>query len=74
MREQKYSYMYPELWQESEVSHQPHPGYMILGEIALGTHWIEGWVGCRAGMDVLEKRKFSCPCQASNCWIVQSIA
>jgi hypothetical protein len=23
-----------------------------------GTHWIGGWVGPRAGMDDLEKRKF----------------
>jgi hypothetical protein len=23
----------------------------------LGTHWIEGWLGARAGMDVVTKRK-----------------
>jgi hypothetical protein len=27
-------------------------------EIGPGTHWIEGWVGLRAGLDVVEKRKF----------------
>jgi len=40
-----------------------------------GTHWIGGWVGPTAGLDVLETRKISCPywnlkpqflCQ---CWI-----
>ena len=25
-----------------------------------------GWVGCRAGLTALEKRKFSCPCQEPN--------
>jgi hypothetical protein len=25
-------------------------------EIAPDTHWLEGWVGPRAGLDVLEKR------------------
>jgi hypothetical protein len=29
------------------------------------THWIGGWVGPRASLDV-EKRKISCPYQASN--------
>jgi hypothetical protein len=28
------------------------------GERALGTNWIEGWVGHRAGLDDVEKRKF----------------
>jgi hypothetical protein len=32
------------------------PGRFIPGEIA-GTHWIGGWVGLRAGLDDVEKRK-----------------
>jgi hypothetical protein len=27
------------------------------GERALGTHWIEGWVGSRAGLEDMERRK-----------------
>jgi hypothetical protein len=29
-----------------------------LGERALSTHWIGGWVGPRAGLDDVEERKF----------------
>jgi hypothetical protein len=29
-----------------------------LGESAPGTHWIEGWVNPRAGLDDVEERKF----------------
>jgi hypothetical protein len=35
-----------------------YPGRFIPGERAPGTHWIEGWVDPRAGLDDLEKRKF----------------
>jgi hypothetical protein len=34
------------------------PGRFTPGERAPGTHWIWGWVGPRAGLDNLEKRKF----------------
>jgi hypothetical protein len=38
------------------VSFTPRPLYP--GERAPGTHWIEGWVGHRADLDDVEKRKF----------------
>jgi hypothetical protein len=31
-----------------------------------GTHWIWGWVGSRAGLDVWEKRRISCSCRDWN--------
>jgi hypothetical protein len=34
------------------------PGRFTLGEGAPGTHWIGDWVGPRAGLDDVEKRKF----------------
>jgi hypothetical protein len=34
------------------------PGRFTPGERAPGTHWIGGWVGHRAGLDDVEKRKF----------------
>jgi hypothetical protein len=38
------------------------PGPFTLGEISPNAHWIEGWVGPRAGLDVVEKGKiFSMP-------------
>jgi hypothetical protein len=33
------------------------PGPFTPGERALGTHWIGGWVGPRAGLDAVERRK-----------------
>jgi hypothetical protein len=33
-------------------------GRLIPEERAPGTHWIGGWVGPRAGLDEVEKRKF----------------
>jgi hypothetical protein len=33
------------------------PSCYIAGETAPGTHFIEGWVGPRAGMDCMEKRR-----------------
>jgi hypothetical protein len=36
------------------------------GEKAPGTHWIESLEGQRAVIDVVEKRKISCPCWESN--------
>jgi hypothetical protein len=34
------------------------PGRFTPEERAPGTHWIGGWVGPRAGLDDVEKRKF----------------
>jgi hypothetical protein len=30
------------------------------------THWIEGWSGPEAGLDVVERRNISCPYRKSN--------
>jgi len=44
-----------------EVCGQLHnPTALPLGRNP-GTHQIEGWVGLRAGIGILEKRKISCP-------------
>jgi len=50
-----------------EVSGQLHTlADLPLGKEPPDTHWIGGWVGPRAGLDVMVKRKISNPCQASN--------
>jgi hypothetical protein len=36
------------------------------GETALSNHWIGGWVGPRADLDFMEKRKISCSYRESN--------
>jgi hypothetical protein len=41
-------------------------GRFAPGEKAPGTHWIEGWVGLRAGLDAVEKKKSPSPCRESN--------
>jgi hypothetical protein len=48
----------PQHWME--VSGQLHaPATLLPGKEPPGTHWIGGWVGPRAGLDMVEKRKFS---------------
>jgi hypothetical protein len=42
------------------------PGCFTPRESAPGTHWIGGWVGPRASLDVVVKRKTPRPCQDSN--------
>jgi hypothetical protein len=37
------------------------PSRFTPGERAPGTHWIRCWVGLRAGLDDMEKRKFLHP-------------
>jgi hypothetical protein len=39
-----------------------------------GTHWIGGWVGPRAGLDAVVKRKIPSPCRDSNPPIIQPVA
>jgi hypothetical protein len=42
------------------------PVGFIAGERAPDTHWIEGWMGPRVGLDIVEKGKISCPSRESN--------
>jgi len=52
-----------------EVSGQFHaPAAFTSGVRVPGTHWIGGWVGLRAGLDMEEKRNkiHHCPCQELN--------
>jgi hypothetical protein len=38
------------------------------------THWIGGWVGPRAGLDTVVKRKIPSLCEESNPLIIQPVA
>jgi hypothetical protein len=41
-----------------EVSEQLHaPATLIPGK-GVSTHWIEGWIGLRAGLDAWQRQKF----------------
>jgi hypothetical protein len=42
------------------------PGRFTLRERAPGTHWIGGWVGPRAFLDAVVKRKIPNPRRESN--------
>jgi hypothetical protein len=42
------------------------PGRFTLGERAPGTHWVGGWVGTRAVLDAVVKRKIPSPRRESN--------
>jgi hypothetical protein len=35
-------------------------------ELAPGTHWIGGWLGPRTGLEAMEKKEITWPCQESN--------
>jgi hypothetical protein len=43
-----------------------HSGRFTPREGAPGTHWVGGWVGCRAGLDAVTKRKIPSPRRESN--------
>jgi hypothetical protein len=43
-----------------------HIGYFTLKEIAPGILSVGGWVGSRAGLDMMAKRKIPSPLQESN--------
>jgi hypothetical protein len=43
-----------------------HSGRFTPRESSPGTHWIGGWVGCRAGLDAMNKEEISCPCWELN--------
>jgi hypothetical protein len=43
-----------------------HRGRFTSREIAPGIHWIGSWVGPRAGVDVVVKRKIPSPRRDSN--------
>jgi hypothetical protein len=42
------------------------PGRFTISERVPGTHWIWGWVGPRAVLDTVAKRKIPSPCRDSN--------
>jgi hypothetical protein len=50
------------------------PGHFTPRERAPGTHRIGGWVGLRAGLDAVVKRKILSSCRDSNHPIIQPIA
>lgn len=49
-----------------EVTGQLHALAAVPLEKSSDTHWIGGWMGTVASLDVMEKRKISYPCQDSN--------
>jgi hypothetical protein len=53
-----------------------YPYQFTPGEAAPSTHCIGGWMGLRAGIDIMEKRKISYPYQELNSYfsVIQPIA
>jgi hypothetical protein len=52
------------LVEDEWLASRPQPLYPR--KRAIGTHWIGSWVGPRAGLDAMEKRKISFSCRRSN--------
>ena len=44
-----------------EASCRPDAPAALTPEKNLGTHWLWGWAGPRAGLDILKERKFFVP-------------
>jgi hypothetical protein len=57
-----------------EVSDQLHAPSALPPRKAPGTHWIGGWVGPRADLDAVGKRKIPSPCRDSNPLIIKPVA
>jgi hypothetical protein len=60
-----------------EVSHQLHtPAALPPKETAISTHYIDGWVGPKDGLDIMEKRKISWTYKElkPDTWVIQLIA
>jgi hypothetical protein len=51
---------------QMEVSGQIHADCFNPGERVPGTHWLGGWVGLRAGLDAVAKRKKKISAHAGN--------
>jgi hypothetical protein len=51
-------------------------GRFTPGERVLGTHFVRGWVGPKAGMNAVEEIKiyFLCLESKPNSWVVQPVA
>ena len=49
-------YLHAFLISALDMSSASPTGCFTAGKRALGTHWIGGWVGPRAGVEILEKR------------------
>jgi hypothetical protein len=49
-----------------EWSDSRHGRFTPPRDTASGTHWIEGWVGPRAGLDAVVRRTIHSPCRDSN--------
>jgi hypothetical protein len=56
------------LWprHQMDVGGQLHAPAALPPERAPGTHWVGGWMGSRAVLDTVVKRKISSSCRETN--------